>query len=494
VRHRWFVLAVSIALAAVAAWRTWPGLSPPSFELDDLWVASLVKHATLGQVFQLGTPAPLGFVALLDAVSAVAGLGDWQLQSVAWVAYPVAIVGLIWLTLLVTDRPAAAFATGALLAMDSEVAGFAVRVKQYTLDLAVTVLLLLGTVGVMRAPRRWWLLAAGSIVAMLVSLPSAFTGPLLVYLLLVDQCVKAPAKWRGLLARAVAYSAVVAAVAFGLVRRQQTSNLIDYWATLFVPRDVRQIPAFLCSGPAWHFVATAFPEHARWIVLCLPLGVLTLVKHRQARVLGLFVGLFYIEMLVANALRLYPLGLKRLDTFAAPVALLAFGAGIAWPLGRLQVTADICAALLVVASVVTQTSSRVPVVALGDKAMVQQAVSQIRDSDGVVLFPYANWAVAYYGSWPSEVVPVKESTNGFNVIPTRAHTLVLPEAWNGLSFRDHLEAVEGPLRPFLAAAPPRIVYVGREDTRVIDAIRRSGYAVVRSWWKSDAACVVMERR
>ena len=115
--------------------------------------------------------------------------------------------------------------------------------------------------------------------------------------------------------------------------------------------------------------------------------------------------------------------------------------------------------------------------------MVDAVKEVLGPADALVVHPWGNWAIGYYGPWPVTLVKVSDSTNGFFVHPARDHTLVLAESYEGRSFRDPV-AIESQLSKLMSEPFSRIVYFGDhghwpEHQAIARAIARYGYVVTR---------------
>jgi len=95
-------------LVLLCLYQCWPGLAPPSFWLDDLWVSVLARSASLAELIDFRPPVPPGFVVLLKATTGLFGDGHWQLQLPALVCRLAAIPLVGWLAFRLTLRLSAA--------------------------------------------------------------------------------------------------------------------------------------------------------------------------------------------------------------------------------------------------------------------------------------------------------------------------------------------------------------------------------------------------
>ncbi|MET0390320.1 MAG: hypothetical protein ABW321_30390, partial [Polyangiales bacterium] len=139
----------------------------------------------------------------------------------------------------------------------------------------------------------------------------------------------------------------------------------------------------------------------------------------------------------------------------------------------------------------------------GEKPLAQRVRGWLAKPDtGLLLFPWANWAFAYYTDSPVRLTAVTDSTNGFFAVPERPHSWVLPETYEGVFFSDYARdthAFDAQLAPLYAAAPRRLVFYGSygddSDYRaMLRQLKRRHYVVVREHARDRAIAVLLERR
>jgi hypothetical protein len=87
------ILAFCVVVALV---RRASGWDPLSLWLDDEWMATIIRHASLSQIAQLNIPAPLGFTVLEKLVATSSADLEWPLQVVPFVAGLLSIL-LFWM-------------------------------------------------------------------------------------------------------------------------------------------------------------------------------------------------------------------------------------------------------------------------------------------------------------------------------------------------------------------------------------------------------------
>jgi hypothetical protein len=509
---------VGLALLLAASLRqAYMALDPVSLWLDDLWVATLVKRASLAQVFRLHAPAPFGFVVLEKIVRVGFGDGHLQLQAAPLSARLVAIAGAAWAAFELRRSFALGLIAASGMALQSEIAVQAVRVKQYSLDAAVSVIVLALTLRCSRRPSlpRLAVLGAFVLLALPCSFPSVFSGPVLFSLCALDMTLRDRRHALQVLALLVAVDVLVCGWLAIIVQQKATPALRDYWSGNY-PLGITPaaLAGFFGDGPGRAFLTGAFDP---WPVLALlvPVGLYQLLRRRWTRPLGLGLLVLHAAVLASSLLRLYPLGVPRLDSYVRPVHIVLALAALQ-PLAAKRWTAPVmlslwaakrwlapaAAALCFCAALQRLAREPVAYVPAGEKPLAAVVQRWLVDPTvGLLLFPWANWAYAYYTDEPVRLVPVTDSTNGFFAIPKRPQSWVLRETFHGVFFSDYARdarAFDEQLASLLSAAPKRLVYYGsygesRDYRAMLRQLSRHGYASVQVQSEAQAIAVLLER-
>ena len=506
-----FLLSGLGLLLWAASMQVAPALDPVSLWLDDLWVATLVKHASLSQLVWLHAPTPYGFVALLKLIRGVFGDGHLQLQAAPVCARLAAIAGLGVVTYELTRHAGLGLLAAVGMALQYEIAEQAVRIKPYAMDACISVALLGLGVYCLRRPSSVRLLAFGAfwLLALPCSFPSAFVGPPLFSLCALFHALDTRHAQPRRALRALTIAAVVdalgAALLFWMVQQKTTPALQEFWPQYYPATDrLRHFKAFFVSGPGRDFLSAAF-EPARYLALLMPVGLVLLLRTRWTRPLACFAILLLVAVVASASLRLYPLGSPRLDSFVRPIEIcLAVVALRPLTRGRpFRLAAHaLCGVLLLWAAnrVRHQVVAYVPA---GEKPLAAMVQRWLEDADtGLLLFPWANWAFAYYTNVPVQLVPVQDSTNGYFALPQRPNSLVLRERWNGVFFSDYAHdkrAFNEQIAPLMAAGLRRIAFYGSygdpADYRaMLRHLRKQHYEIVKQKARHKAIAVLLERR
>jgi hypothetical protein len=483
-------------------------MQPVSLWLDDLWVASLVKYASARDLIRLHAPAPIGFVAILKLIRFCFGDGHLQLQALGFTARLLTIGGVAWLATELTRSFGLGLIAAAGMALQSELALQSVRIKQYALDAWISVGLLVLALRFLRRPScaRLLPLAAASLVALPISFPSAFVGPVLLSLcalsFAIEQHRDAPREVARVLAITALCDVIGAALLFAIVRQKATPALQDYWSANYVSiASLRAFRRFFRHGAGWNFLFDAFGP-LPWLGLLEFVGVWMLLRRRWTRPLGVFMLLLYPALICSSALRMYPIGEPRVDSFLRPIIVLVCVLALQ-PLAAWRFGAGTLASLATLFAIGQLEQSPVWYVAAGEKPLAAEINAQLADPQvGLLLFPWANWAFAYYGHWPVRLVPVSDSTNGFFAIPQRPNTWVLPETYQGHFFSNYTRdrhAFDALIAPLMAAGPRTLVFYGSYGSAgdyraLLRNLKRRGYAVTSRQSQDGAIAVRLERR
>jgi len=505
VRVPWLLFACGMAsLSLGSLLLRLSAFSPPSLWLDDEWVALLVRHATLPLLFLGKLPASPGFILALRSATALLGEGEWQLQLVPFLAGLLAILLLGVLALRLTGSHALGFAAAAILAANPLLATYSVRVKQFTLDALVTLVLLSLAAACLSTPAlsRFACLAAGAVLLLPVSFISLFLALLLVNAIGLSMTLEGAraevAPRRRLLVVWVGFNLAALALCWFLMLGRGNPSLYHHWRNFYLPTESAAGAASFMVHLGSRLFTNAFPEHFGWLAVLVPVGLFRLLRRPTWRPLGVALLGLYLVVIVASGLRLYPIGGGRTDLYIAPVSILlvAVAARTEGRLGRFLTPAVAVASLGI--CFVSLRGIRPDYPDTGSWETMETVNKLVRDEDALVIYPWSNYAVGYYGRWPVHLVEVPDSTNGFYAEPDRPGTLVLRETWRGASFESDRSVVAEQLQPLLAQGYPRLVYVAIRGpipphTWIVETILSQGYKVAHQESHTGAIVMVFDR-
>jgi len=473
-----------VLLSLIFLLRGLPALAPPSLWLDDQWVALLAAQAPWSFLFSAPIPCPPGFALLEQLARRLLGDADWALQVLPFAAGILTVPLLGWVTFRLTGERLLGLAVATLLAGSPVLAAFSLRVKPFSLDaLVATALLNLAVAGMHRpGVRGLACLCALAAIAPLLSFPAILVGPPLVAATgwsVLGATESTGARRRPVVALLVAYAGALAAAAWLLAGRGNPA-LFQHWRSFYLPLlEPALLPEFL-AGAGERFFTLAFPEPLGALALLVPAGIAVLWHRRPTRPLGMALAALYVGVAAASALGRFPVGGGRTDLFSYSVTLLCVAAALAAIPWRPRLVAGGAALAAIAALGWTIQDGPVEYPATGAATIVRRAARAIGPGDGLVVYPWSNWAVAYYGPWPSRLVEVADSTNGYYAELERPHTLVLRESAGGVKFDASPPGVESQLATWLPGAPEHVHYLAlwgpaAPNDWVVRAFRAHGY-------------------
>jgi len=348
----WGIVVVGVVLRA----RLW--LADRSLWRDEAALVFNVLHRDLGGfaeplAFEQGTP--MGFFVLEHVVSTLLGPGERALRLVPLVASILTMVTALVLARRHLD-PTAGLVAIALLAGSQGLLYFAAEVKQYSLDVLVTLVVwLAASIAVSRRidTQASVALAVVGAVAVVLSHPAVFVlagiGPVLAW---------GPLRRRdrGAVARLVAVGTVWAAAWLGvylvsLRDLQGNPFLLAFWRDGFLAVPPTSTEELARWGGALRSLSDLLAGTASvWLVA--PLAALGLARlARTAPGVLAAIGLPYLAVVSASALEAYPV-VERMVLFMVPALAVLVGEGTASLVGwlrRLEPHLAVVPAVMVVA-------------------------------------------------------------------------------------------------------------------------------------------------
>ncbi len=385
--------ALVLLLIVGASLRLWQYLARTSLWVDEIAVAENVIHtplsSLLGKPLALDQVAPPGFLAVLKGAVGVFGPNELALRLLPLLGGLAALGLFALLSRGVLAGWTAVLAT-ALFALSPALIAYSAEVKQYSTDVAATLLLTLVALRLDEAPRsRSRLLAAGlsGVAVVWFSQPAVLTvaglGAGLAWMAL------ARGGWRDMrpLLPVLGVWAASAAAATAQGYRTLTPETRDYMQRFWEPSLPRPT-----------------------VVLLVLLGCAMLWMKRP-RAAPLLLGPVAVA-LAAAAAHLYPFS-GRAILFLTPVALLAAADAvdsIVTGLARLHVARPVGAALFGI-TLATVTALHLPVYRHEEtRTVLAEVAARWRQGDALYVYYGAERALRYYG--PRVGIAASEATFG----------------------------------------------------------------------------------
>ena len=398
-----------LAIVAGAAFRLVPFALDPSLTIDDAMLSyNIASRSFLGLAHPLAfdQTAPLGFLWVLRAATAIGGLNEFALRLVPVLA-GAALPYLVWLVARKLLNPVGALAAALFTALSPILILYSISAKPYETDAVIAAGLALLTLRVLEAPsgRRWaGVIIAGSL-ALLFSTPALFVlagcG-----LALAWKLKSTRGAWPFLLAAGGAWVATFGATYLTMTRAVAVSPYMQwFWDHKFLTPKVVLSDPHLAWAMAQRLPTQVFTDvgpQPVMLVLCwgaLIWGIAHLWRRHGASALVL-AGPVAVALL-ASMLRRYPLA-PRLFVFAAPLVavLLAAGVGAArerWSSPRARVGLDLSLTLwALVLAVLSVNSSRVW--AAPTRPLVAQLARDRVDKEPVYVYAGAVPAWLFYST------------------------------------------------------------------------------------------------
>jgi len=496
-------VAWCIGLTLLAALLRVSALSPPSLWRDDAWQALVVRVDSWGDVARMGQSAP-GFSVLLKLWLSLTGFSSMAAQTLPFAAgvaaAPLAYLVARWIGL----DTAGAAAAGVALAVSRRHAIFSTRVKPFTLDADVTLLMIFLGFLVLAQPSRTgrWVMLVG--VGMLATVLSASTLPVVLGIALVAS-VAAVRRGSGTALAGAALCTLMLFVGmwWAVWLRTEASNqwLREFWADSFMPLD-RGVAAAarFTLGHTWQVltgVSAAIPGDVTAVLVVL--GAVVLARHDRQLIALVLSGPAL--AVVAATLQLAPYGGGRTDIYLYPCFALALGGlfdGLSRRLsgvGRSIALAFLFALLFVGIKVRSYPDADI-------RGIVDIVQSEARTGDAIVVYPQDGYAYALYSRFPVRMIRSDFSMTGFTTAVDHPGvvTLILdphsdrfPSRQYDLALKRNMQATRAVVDD--TRAPSQVWLVSRENATpgLVEIFEKAGLTPGRMWNRPGAALRVWTR-
>ena len=333
----------AVALLAAAAWLRFYDLGAPLLWLDEAVVAENTSGALADVLTNTATnsPSPILHPLLLHFVQNIDGSAA-ALRAASALGSVLAIAAMLFLLPRVGVARWAAFVAGLLALVSVEAVRQAQDAREYSIDVLLAVLTVVGCLAMLRE-RRWRLLCGALFIGPLLQYGLALLGiATLGTLLLAHATTKRGATFTGWLKQGSWLAAPGAAFAAGcgltyaLTLRHQGIASVQDETYGFVPLDhlyegepgdLAALAQF-AAEQTWGFLAYHIPAPIAAVGLVAFVAAAALAGWRKGgRILPMLFALAIAVALAAAALRLYPFGGVRHTMYLSAIAFIALGCG-----------------------------------------------------------------------------------------------------------------------------------------------------------------------
>lgn len=478
-RPAFWCALVLIALAGL--YQRWAAVGPSSLWMDDVWVAALARFGAPGYILMGDVACAPGYVLALAGMGRMFGWGEATMQFFGIMAGLAQVVAIGWLVGRLTGRRSFGIMAAALLGACPVLAIYSVRLKPYAIDGLLTV----GFVWLaVRAEangslRRLAVLSLAVLATALFSFPALLTGGILVGIVAIRLALlrEKPDRMFPPLALAALHAVATAALYLLVIARHGSSQVnTEYWNDFLLPlTGFREAVVFLWEKGMGFFWG-AFPARATWLALFVPVGLVALIRDPRTRGTGVGIALVFAAAFVLSALKIYPVGAGRTDTFSFPLSVLAAVVGMEWIGRRYRVVGPVAAGFSIFVMAVDLATVGYGYPRAPERAVAERLSAMWRPGDGVVLHPLMGAGVAFYGGWPVRIERDPESPIAFVTVPADRDAVVVRETETDVERQ--LLAMAGASQPrerILYACANR-QYVKRDPhDKTIAALRNFGY-------------------
>ncbi len=305
-----------------------------TFWLDEAMLAlNIINRSFLGLVEPLdyNQGAPPGFLWVSKAMVTLLGNHEYALRLFPFLASCAALF-LLWLLARQLTRPFGVMFTLLIFASSHTIVSYAAQFKQYAVDVAITLLLYLLALSLLRKvcfQKDYILMALLGSLSIWMSHPAVFTlAGIGIMLMAISIIKKDRAGMRGYFFVGILWLLNFAALYFIQFRSLASNNFLsNYWSEFFMPLTPAA-PGWVLSSLAGLFRAPAGLSEAVPTILILGLffgGAISLFW-MEKRWIWMFT-LSILFALVASSLGKYPFG-GRFGMFAIPGLLICVGEGL----------------------------------------------------------------------------------------------------------------------------------------------------------------------
>lgn len=321
-------LAISALLALGVILRLRQYLTARSLWVDEAMLALNIIQRDFAGLFQpldMNQGAPVGFLLIQKLIHTILGRHELVLRLFPFLAGIVSLFLFYLLAKLTLNRPGALIAL-ALFAVNPQLIYYTSEHKQYSVDVAITLALLVLANPLFKpdaTAKQYTYLALAGIFALWLSHPALFVLAGIGFALLIQNIqTRNRLNLRLTIISGILWLADFALLYFVNLRGlRANSYLTDYWTEAFLP-----IP------PTINWLTSYFSENAQlqlgiphlaWLASLLILAG-WVALYREARLTAMTLAFIILFGVIASALHLYPVK-GRLALFMIPLELIVLG-------------------------------------------------------------------------------------------------------------------------------------------------------------------------
>jgi hypothetical protein len=305
-----------------------------TFWLDEAMLAlNLTNRSFAGLVKPLdyNQGAPLGFLWISKTAQVLLGSHEYALRLFPFLAGCVSLF-LVWLLARQITKPVGVIFALIIFASSRYIASYAAQFKQYAVDGAITLILYLLALHLLRkggAKKEILLLALFGGLSIWISHPAVFTLAGIGILLAAANLIR---KDRGAVLNTILTGIfwILNFVALYLIQyRSLASNafLTNFWSEYFMPLNVSAPGWFLSQLAGLFIIPGGLSENIPTVLLLILFFAGAIALFRSEKQWIWMFSLSMLFLLAASSLEKYPFG-GRMAMFAMPGMLICMGEGI----------------------------------------------------------------------------------------------------------------------------------------------------------------------
>lgn len=487
----WDVL-LCFALSVIAVVLRYSPLAPWSLWRDDAWQALVIRADSWTTVARIGQTAP-GFSVLLSLWLMLTGFSSAAAQALPFLAGVAAAPLVYLLARRCGFGMAGAAAAGIALAIAPAHVNFSTRVKPFTLEADLSILLLFLAVRGLEEPhdlRRWLALLLAGVLGTIFS-ATALPITLAAALAVAGATLSTPPRRLWPAAAGLATLAL-----FGLLwwawwlAPTANERLKDVWEEYFIPVDQGILTAATALKAGTRRLLegmSPLPPHIAGALIAI--GAILLAR-RTLWLAALCVVPLMIAVAMA-AMQLAPYGGGRTEIYLYPSMALLLGAPVV-VINQLLPARAAVVGFVVAAVQLTAAHNARPYPAEDVRSIVGIIEAKARKQDAVIVYPQDGYIYGLYSRYPIRFFDSDLSMTGFTVAidhPGVTTLILAPHSDYRLTqqYARGLRENSNAIRALFTRGhrPENVWFVARSDGKAIPSftaiLRQAGLTQMRAW-------------